>query len=254
MSDAAPGTHTALVEEVASAEGPAAAAAPSSSSSSSSYTFERAEKSWAAFSSDALKEGWTKWGLASQRSQACVRLTGLKFDPSEAPAFLLDLFNSPALRDQLPPGVAGGAPVVVTRVRFAQLNTRAVSLSFFDRLCETGGGDAVHEGGSIRKRLDDEVDGVVVGDLLRQAFLDPDGESAGYTGEHDFSGLYSAMERGELLYKVMKWVVTGGAVCQYEVRRWGGGTLGGGEGMGSRPHSRRGALVRVPAAPSLRGR
>lgn len=110
-------------------------------SESTSYTFESASKEWSSFSNKALSESWTKWDLASKVSTACVRISGRKFDVAEAPAFLVDLFNSPSLRDHLQLHDKKGSFALsgnVTKVDYDTLRTKVTNMGFFDRLIDAG--------------------------------------------------------------------------------------------------------------------
>jgi hypothetical protein len=206
----------------AGAGAPSPAPGPAASEATP-FTFEPTAKDWVAFTGKEARDGawWAKWGLSGRLSTACVRVGGRRFDPAEAPAFLADLFNAPAVRAALPlhgrrGPVSWGGPV--TSVTFTQLRTAATTMAFFDRLVDAG---AVTADGHIRKRLDEDIAGVTVSDLLRQALLDPDGESPSYTGDHDFAGVFPPEDRAEALYVLLRWVATGGgALCQYE-DEWG---------------------------------
>jgi len=212
---------------VASSPSPAAAAA---AGAATSYTFEPEQRALASLApGSATAASLRKWGLAPRLSAACVRIAGRRFDESESAAFLRDLVASAALRAQLQlfdragaprplaaagPAAAAAAAGAAPALRFERLNVRATSMAFFDRLQAAG---AVTDAGYIRKRQEEDFEGVAVCDLLREALLCPDAPFAA----GGFEGLFSGAERDELLFRLLRLVAAGGgALCQHE-DAWG---------------------------------
>lgn len=154
-----------------------------------------------------------KWGLSPRLQTACLRISGRRFDASEARAFLLDLFSSSALIESLLVFDKAGksrklsSQLTPSSLEFEELRSTATSMTFFDRLIEAG---AVHESGSIKKRMDEDFHGVSICDCLREALLCPD------EGSMQFSGLFSESDKNELLYRLLRLVATGGPLCQHE--------------------------------------
>lgn len=154
-----------------------------------------------------VKDFLKKWDLEQCRSVAKFRF-GSRFSPEAAPAFLLDLLNSPDVRATFkvvsskrePASIAGR----VRSVEFVRLPATILNMDFFDRLQSA---DIVTESGYIRKCYDAMIDGVTVGDLLHDMLLNE---------ESDHSDVYTEAEKSEFLYNLFKTVVTGGSLCQCE--------------------------------------
>lgn len=204
-------------------------------------SFEPRPAKFASLAEKTYADCWLRWDLQDNRSVASLSLKS-RFEPGEAKAFLLDLFNSPVVRETttICKGKGSMAPlstilgsncVTGTRIRdvkFETLATKVTSMAFFDRLIEDEGGRRIlfaakedaAAGSSdskeekekeapliIRKRLEDVIDGVTIADELRDALANPDTEHG---------GLFAAEEERELLYRIFKHVVIGGGSCQYE--------------------------------------
>jgi len=119
----------------------------------------------------------------------------------------------------------------------------ATSLNFFDALIPSvlgvaskhglqKGGEVCassEEGGSIvwiKKRAEESWEGIAICDSLREALIlpplgDPEGQDPSGSAEalilpNRFGDLYSMEERREFLFRAARWVVGGGAMCQYE--------------------------------------
>ena len=155
-----------------------------------------------------------KWGLSPRLSLACLRISGRKFDTSEVRAFLLDLFSSSALYEALNIFDKSGKSIKLkpstlnpASLEFEELVSTATSMTFFDRLIEAG---AIHESGSIKKRMDEDYHGVTICDCLREALICPE------EGSMIYSDLFTENDKKELLYKLLKFITTGGPLCQHE--------------------------------------
>jgi hypothetical protein len=185
-----------------------------------SFSFELTSRDYS-FNKTTNNEGsidsLEKWGLSPRLSLACLRISGRKFDKSEAQAFLLDLFSSSALYEALNIFDKSGKSIKLkpsspstlnpASLEFEELISTATSMTFFDRLIEAG---AVHESGSIKKRMDEDFYGVTICDCLREALICPE------EGSMIYSGLFTENEKKELLYKLLKFITTGGPLCQHE--------------------------------------
>lgn len=227
-----PGTKLAVADTLPGLVAPAASAA--TSLSGTAFSFEHVVAH--AFSSTAkdVSDRWDKWGLAARRNMLLFRFKGSSFSGGEAAAFLLDLFNDENVRTVLevtPQERAAPSRLEgrVGAVQYEPLRASVTSLSFFDRLthanivvavpAETSGALETDAGAAsedndgplyIRKQLEEVIDGVPVGDRLRDALVNPESENAGLFDE--------STEQRELLYRIFKHVAVGGSVCQYEVR------------------------------------
>jgi len=181
------------------------------------FQFESATRELNSFSTskDGSIDVLQKWGLEPRLACLTLRISGRRFDTSEARAFLLDLFSSSALCEVLNIFDKSGKSIklkpssVLTpaSLEFEELLSTATSMTFFDRLIEAG---AVHESGSIKKRMDDDYFGVNICDCLREALICPE------EGSMEYSGLFTESDKSELLYKVLKFITTGGPLCQHE--------------------------------------
>lgn len=204
-----------------------ASATEPSSSSSLHYTFEPYGKEWPSLMNNSTtKEVWDKWGLSTYRHVSSYRIIGThKFDPLAIDSFLSDFFNNSTVRETLrifPHRISNaqstnGLPLqgIVNKVKYTPVRTTVTSMEFFDRLITE---DIVLDGGYIKKTYENTIQGIPVSDLLRQTFLDPDNESgAGYSIDKDLSSIYTyGTDREEFIYQLMKYVLTGGEMCQYE--------------------------------------
>lgn len=197
----------------------AAAGGASASASASGFTFEVAARERPALHHRDRADMWRKWNLDQRRAVVDFRFSGTDgLTPAGLPAFLLDLFNSPIVRRAWQPFTRRGDPVAlagrVADVRFSSVPTTQLSMAFFDRL--TTAGIVAGDGGYIRKRLDEIVEGVTVADELRDLLVNPESEHA---------DLFTEGERAELLFRLLRWVVIGGSMSQFEVRHGGGGDV-----------------------------
>jgi hypothetical protein len=217
--------------------------------SESAYFFDAVARHLPSLEEKAADERWKKWDLSARR---CVATFKFKpgFAPGAAEAFLLDLFNSDAVRTAFAPINRRGERIAlgsrVAAVKFEPLRATVTSMAFFDRLQdarvvtavpshdEDAGAptDAAGEGVAepalyIRKRLEEMIDGVPVGDELRDLLLNPDSEHAELFDP--------ASEQRELLFRLLKHTVLGGSMCQFEVRGAGGWAEEGLGGEGANP-------------------
>lgn len=218
----------------------------SSAASGDAFTFTPTGKPLSAFEFDrarpSRKASWAKWGLQPSTRAASFRVGGRRVAPDtlarEGGAFLLDLFNDAAVRAVIVPVDGRGAPAplagAATRVAFEALRVTAASLALFDPFVAagviTGAGDGAgvddeeEEGGGsggggrlrgyIRRKADEDVEGVTVSDLLRDSLVNPSAEFP----VDDLLEPDGAQR--ELLFRVFRWVVVGGGACQPE-EAWG---------------------------------
>jgi hypothetical protein len=103
------------------------------------------------------------------------------------------------------PGVSVGE---VNSIELESLTTNTIGGSFFKKLW-TGPYKLVRDvpDHPIQKCMDKKVNGVWVSDLLQTAILDD---------ESDEYGAFSDVDRKELVFQVIKALVIGGEICQYE--------------------------------------
>jgi len=89
-------------------------------------------------------------------------------------------------------------------VHWQDMLTKVVSMNFFQKLEDCG---AVGVRGHIRGRVPEEVDGIPVVNLIREAIL---------MEESELYDTFSQEDRQEFLYRIFSHVVFGGAQNQYE--------------------------------------
>lgn len=95
-----------------------------------------------------------------------------------------------------------GSASTPTVIDMEQLGTNVMSMAFFDRLEEH---DITSGSGAIRGCFEETFDGISVGDKLREMLVNPDSENA---------SVFSDSERRELLFRLFRLLVVGGAMCQ----------------------------------------
>lgn len=216
-----------------------AAAAIDDAPQSSSYTFAASEPPHVYPS--LTGERWIKWGLAARTRAVRVSVTGGGRglgSGGDAAAFLSDLLNSAALRDALRPPDAQGKscalPEHVRSVRATALSVTETSLSFFDALVRAGalGTSAAADSAAaprtfIRKRFEEPYFNLPIVDCAREALVlpgddeecgedDPNGDAVALSQPQRFGGAFTQGDRAQVLFRLARWVVAGGGMCQYE--------------------------------------
>lgn len=201
----APATSVQISDEAGAVE---SVAAPVQETPTDAYAFEYVGSSLPSVSGKDLADSWLKWGLSERLRVATFRLSAGRFDASAAEAFVQDFFNSPAVKEHFPVLDGRGNAIKlrghVSAVRMERLQTRVISLEWWDRLVAAG---AVSASGYIRKQLDADVEGLVISDHLRDALINPDSE---------YACQFSEEEQAEFMYRLLRWIVTGGGAMQYE--------------------------------------
>lgn len=205
MASDAPSTRFRIAEEEGPADSAAAAVAPPLDFVPVPFELTLASKAEG-------RAQLLKWGLTQRLATARFRLRE-RFDPAAAHAFLLDFFNSRAVRGAFAPFTAAtqprAAPLTgsVSRVVFEPLATRVTDMAWFNRFAEAGVVAAELGSGRVRAQMEEVFDGATVGDSLREALANPDSEHA---------DLFSAEERRELIFRILRLVAIGGAMTQWE--------------------------------------
>jgi len=151
-----------------------------------------------------------------------MRSKTFRFDPQfrldQLDVFLSDFFGDATVQEHLPVCTGLNAqgtgtvreaswgsigPVKAGSVRYSQLRSTVLKLDFFDRLNEA----EIVRSGSISKCFDVQCGDLLVSDRLRKLFVDDSSE------EWD---LYSAQERSELIFHVLRRLAVGGGMNQYD--------------------------------------
>ena len=173
-----------------------------------SFTFHSlGETGLSALNERDAKALFEKWGLLNHTALMRFRYDELarKYD---LPKFLVEFFSSQEVRSVLKTLNRRGAWSHVSagkteKVVFEELNCSQTSMTFFDRLQP----HVVRPTGHIMKCMEEEYDGVLCPDELHQLFVNEDSEH--YC-------LYNDSERSELLFHILRVLVLGGGVNQYE--------------------------------------
>ena len=137
-----------------------------------------------------------KWGLSNlvARTFSYTGQISDAFDPND---FLTQFFRTPGLSSSM-----------VASVDFETLTTNIIGPNFFKKLW-SGPVKLVRDvpGHPIYKCMDRRLQDIWISDLLQTALLDDESEEFGQFSETD---------RRELLFNIMRAIVIGGDVCQYE--------------------------------------
>ena len=202
--------------------------------SGSSFTFTQLKEALPAFESSDAQDSLQRWNLLPFMRTAAFRFDQ-PFTPEQTDAFLIDFFGAAAVQEAAPvctnPGQWGALGSIGTgAVKYARLPTTVLRLDFFDRLKDAGivrMGDIAKcfdvqcgEGGHAQPRgslcqpepapshlCASRVCAVLVSDRLRKLLLDDSSEEW---------ELFSAAEREELIFHVLRRLAIGGGMNQYE--------------------------------------
>jgi len=161
----------------------------------------------------SLESGDTRDFLKRWNLEPFMQAQGFRFDqafsPEQTDAFLLDFFSSEVVQGAAPvcTGKGGqwgalGAVAGPAALKYERLATTVLRLDFFDRLKEAG----IVRAGDIMKCLDEPCGEILVSDRLRKLLLDESSEEW---------ELFSAAERKELIFQVMRRLAIGGGMNQY---------------------------------------
>lgn len=145
-----------------------------------------------------------KWGFGADMAMAAFRVEQ-QVQPDGIEAMLEAFF-----RDRTVLGVLHSitrlriiSPDKV-RVRWEKMGTKVVSMSFFNKFEDCG---AVGKSGHIRGRLEEDLEGVPINNLIREAIL---------LEESELYDSFSKEERKEFLFRIFMHLIFGGASNQWE--------------------------------------
>lgn len=129
-----------------------------------------------------------------------------RFDEEQIDVFLADFFGDATVQRQMPVSTApdSWAPLGAVKqgaVRHTPLCTTVLRLDFFDRLNDA----KIVRNGSIGKCLDQPFGDILISNRLQKLLLDEESEEW---------ELFSAAERSELIFHVMRRLHIGGGMCQ----------------------------------------
>jgi len=187
--------------------------ASTSGKDASSCHFHPVPPSKSAFQNGMVTSNLTKWGLLPN-----LKVHRYRYDRSyhktAADQMLLDMFNDPGFRQDFRVMRKGGqwGPLEgpVHRVINESVPATVVSMSFFDRLEETDPPIVHPSTGHLRRVMDDQFQGVPVANALQEYFLRGD--------ETDYPDLFSPGEASEFIACLLRHLVLGGAMNQYDDR------------------------------------
>jgi hypothetical protein len=120
---------------------------------------------------------------------------------SDYELLLKEFFSSREVQQRL--GLVGDL-VPPVQIQYQSLSLSALTLDLFNRFFES---NILSPEGRIRGCFDETFDGITVGDLLREFFVNPDSENA---------CLFKESEKKEFLFKLLQTFVVGGSLCQPE--------------------------------------
>jgi len=89
-------------------------------------------------------------------------------------------------------------------VRWERMGTKVVSMSFFNKLEECG---AIGPSGHIQGRIEEDVEGVPIVNLIREAIL---------MEESELYDTFTEQDRKEFLFRIFSHLIFGGASNQYD--------------------------------------
>jgi hypothetical protein len=175
--------------------------------SGSSFTFTQLKEALPAFESSDAQDSLQRWNLLPFMRTAAFRFDQ-PFTPEQTDAFLMDFFGAAAVQEAAPvctsPGQWGPlGSLGPGAVKYGRLPTTVLRLDFFDRLKDAG----IVRMGDIAKCFDVQCGEVLVSDRLRKLLLDDTSEEW---------ELFSAAEREELIFHVLRRLAIGGGMNQYE--------------------------------------
>lgn len=184
------------------------AAAEPDAASSFTFTPLSDDKAFPSLKTTEARDALSKWNLDPFMQAKTFRFDH-HFSAEQADAFLHDFFGSSAVQAAAPVCVGTGGKwgqlgaVSTGAVKHARLPTTVLRMDFFARLDEAG----VVRAGDISKCFDVQCGDVLVSDRLRKLLLDESDE--------DWD-LFSAAERNELIFHLMRRLAVGGGMNQWD--------------------------------------
>jgi hypothetical protein len=162
------------------------------------------EAQYGSFGNPSIQPLLDKWGFGPDMVMCTFRVEQhVAADNMQA---MLEAF----FRDRLVTGVLHrltGLRVLSpdrVRVHWQQMGTQVVSMSFLNKFEECG---AIGSSGHIRGRIEEDVDGVPILNLVREVIL---------MEESELYDAFSEKDRKEFLFKIFSHLIFGGASNQYE--------------------------------------
>jgi hypothetical protein len=145
-----------------------------------------------------------KWGFGSDMAMCTFRVEQ-QVQPDGMQAMLDSFFSDRQVMSVLHSltGMRVISPQKVS-ARWQRLGTKVVSMTFFNRFEECG---AIGPAGHIRGRLEEDLEGVPIVNLVREAIL---------MEESELYDTFTEQERKEFLFRIFSHLIFGGASNQWE--------------------------------------
>jgi len=162
------------------------------------------EAKFGSFGGPVVQPLLDKWGFGNEMSMCTFRVEQ-NVGPDSTQAMLEAFF-----RDREVVGVLHhltGLRVLSPdriRVHYQTMGTQVVSMSFFNKFEQCG---AIGTAGHIRGRIEEDVEGVPILNLIREVIL---------MEESELYDAFSERERKEFLFRIFQHLIFGGASNQYE--------------------------------------
>ncbi|CAH8449161.1 unnamed protein product [Schistosoma turkestanicum] len=118
------------------------------------------------------------------------------FVPYKADSFFTRFFNSISVQNAL------NIPPTKISVKISYVRCTLTNMDVFQKLSNVR-----HECGTIKKRLDDVFETILISDKLRECLLLADSDSY---------SIFTEKEREEFLFRLLKHICIGGELCQQE--------------------------------------
>mmetsp|Transcript_4704 Transcript_4704/g.6462 ORF Transcript_4704/g.6462 Transcript_4704/m.6462 type:complete len:252 (-) Transcript_4704:62-817(-) len=139
-----------------------------------------------------IQENLLRWGLNESLKIKRFRYGG-KFASSDATSFLSSLLSSCRDLNVRPD----------SQLDWQKLKCTVLNMEFFDRLHE---GTIATEAGTVRMCMDEDIEGKVVSDLLREMLANPTSENTELFSKEE--------EQQEFIFQLFKMLCLGGAMMQ----------------------------------------
>jgi len=169
------------------------------------FTFKALNPLFPNMAKPQMKENIFKWGLSEDMSLMKFRYEE-KLNEDDIDHFLKSFFTSNEVIHSFRANTKAAAVTNPTKIEVAYepIKTTATTLQFLRRFEEAG---LISSNGHIKGRFDEDFEGIMISDLIREAI---------YLQESEHYELYNEAEREEFLFHIFKNMIIGGASNQYE--------------------------------------
>jgi hypothetical protein len=162
------------------------------------------EAKFGSFGNPSIQPLLDKWGFGTQMAMCTFRVeqhVGQDSMQAMLEAFFREREVVSVLHALTGLRVVGPDKV---NVRWEQIGTQVVSMSFLNKFEECG---AIGHSGHIKGRIEEDVEGVPIMNMIREVIL---------MEESELYDAFSEKERKEFLFRIFSHVIFGGASNQYE--------------------------------------